>query len=116
MSPTGSGDIQVGSGDLQPTSEAFGTLQFQPTATEGTILCLDISITDDDIVENNENFTVTIVRGEFSDQIEGPGSLTVIIIDNDGKPSICVHVCHAVQSISNRSMTMCMRVCVLLYW
>ena len=52
-------------------------LTLQPT------LCVNITITDDDILENNEYFSVTINNTDDSSSVGSPTS--VIIVDNDGE-------------------------------
>ena len=59
---------------------------YSVTFTAGqTSATINIPINDDNILENTENFAVTIVMGELpTDVTRGdPGSATVNIIDND---------------------------------
>ena len=58
------------------------------TFTAGvTSVPFDVPINDDNILENTENFTVTIVMGALPTGVTrgDPGSATVNIMDNDRK-------------------------------
>ena len=52
-----------------------------------TSVPFDVPINDDDIVEGNEDFTVTIVQSSLPDGVTrgNPGSATVNIVDDDCK-------------------------------
>ena len=58
-----------------------------------TIITISISITDDNLVEGGEYFSVHIILGEnISDLVLFAPTATVNIVDNDGK--CCVKVTH----------------------
>ena len=59
-------------------------LEFQAVSPEGTIVCLDISILDEDVVEPEQQF---IVQLSSMDPVNiGPnGTATVINVDSDGE-------------------------------
>ena len=68
-------------------------LGFDDTSGEGTEVCLNITIIDDDVLESNHSFTVFIVGAisMMSTSIEvNNESATIEIIDNDGKQT---HFC-----------------------
>ena len=66
--------------DFHPfTTELIYTLSLEPNQT----LCVNITIVDDSILENEEYFTVSISSTDSS-VITGPPA-TIIIIDNDSK-------------------------------
>jgi len=52
-----------------------------------TSVTFDISINDDSILEDNENFMLTIDQSSLPTNVNrgNPGSATVTIVDNDGK-------------------------------
>ena len=61
------------------------------SSVSGTTACANVSIIDDDTLEGNHSFTVTVSSlelspgGEYSGlQIETPSSATINIVDNDG--------------------------------
>ena len=61
------------------------------SAVNGTTACADVTIIDDNAVEGNHSFTVTVTGleldpgGEYSElRIGTPSSAQVNIIDNDG--------------------------------
>jgi len=58
------------------------TVTFTAGQTSTTI---NVPINDDNILENTESFTVTIMRGPLPTGVTrgDPGSATVIIMDND---------------------------------
>ena len=60
------------------------TLEFEAGSPEGTTVCVDISILNEDVVEPEQEFSVQL----FSmDPVNiGPnGTATVIIVDSDGE-------------------------------
>ena len=48
-------------------------------------LCVNIPITNDTVVEGNENFTVTVTSNDTTVQIGPNSNSTVTITDNDGR-------------------------------
>ena len=50
-----------------------------------THVLFNVSITDDDTLEDIENFTVTIMSPQPSIIANIPNQATIIILDNDGK-------------------------------
>ena len=52
-----------------------------------TSVLFDVNITNDDIVESNETFSVSIIPSSVSDQVimGNPRQSAVTIVDNDGK-------------------------------
>ena len=58
---------------------------FASGATNAATIPFSISISDDDIVENVENFFVQLSAVDTALQISNPGRATVSIVDNDGK-------------------------------
>ena len=63
------------------------TLIFPPNAIRGTEMCLNISIADDDRVEYEETFSITLTVDNPLDTINGGSTAQVLvtIADNDGK-------------------------------
>ena len=59
------------------------TLIFPTNSTDGATQCIDITITDDDVFELNENFTVTLTVNTAS-VMEDMTMAEVTITDNDG--------------------------------
>jgi len=58
-----------------------------------TSVTFDVPIVDDDILENDEDFDLTIVRGSLPDGVTrgNPGTSTVTIINDDGKSLQITH-------------------------
>ena len=63
------------------------TLVFPPTqaGSSSRIMCRDIFITDDNILENPESFTLNLFPRIITSVIIEPSVAVVIILDNDGK-------------------------------
>ena len=61
-------------------------LSFLPGSLNGTEMCLNISIIDDDRVEYNETFSITLTVDNPLDTINGGSTAhaDVTIVDNDG--------------------------------
>ena len=61
-------------------------LIFPVNATNGTEMCFNISIADDDRVEYDETFSITLTVDNPLDTINGGNTTLVIvtILDNDG--------------------------------
>ena len=66
-----------------------GALNFDPCARRSS--CIDISIVDDEVLENSETFFISLERSStLSDRITlAPVDGTVEIIDNDGMCGYC---------------------------
>ena len=62
------------------------SLTFPTGAANGTEMCLNISIIDDDRVEYNETFSITLTVDNPLDTINGSSTAQadVTIVDNDG--------------------------------
>ena len=56
-------------------------LTFTP---DNSRICVNIPITNDRIVEGNENFTVTVTSNDTTVQTGPNSNSTVTIVDNDG--------------------------------
>ena len=55
---------------------------------EATVASFDVSIINDNILERNENFTLTIVMDSLPSKVTTNVTIahtTVVVIDNDGK-------------------------------
>ena len=67
------------------------SLTFPTGAANGTEMCLNISIIDDDRVEYNETFFVYLIPDNPLDTINGNNSAFVFatIVDNDGIYALC---------------------------
>ena len=66
----------------------FGSGPYEVTFTAGTAeASFNVSLTDDNIFESNENFMITIDPSSLPNNITigDPGRVTVIIVDNDCK-------------------------------
>ena len=66
----------------------YGSGTYQVTFTAGTTEALfNVSLTDDNIFERNENFMITIDTFSLPSNVTvgDPNRVTVIIVDNDGK-------------------------------
>ena len=66
-------------GVSEPVSVSLG-----PMAATGSTQCLTISITDDNIVESIESFSVAMISGSDSVTLGYPRTASVDITDNDG--------------------------------
>ena len=57
-----------------------------------TQVSLDVTITDDRILESNERFQLSINSSSLPNRvtIDNPSVINVTIVDNDGKLLICV--------------------------
>ena len=61
---------------------------YSVTFTVGiTMASFNVSINDDNILENDEDFILTIMRGTLPDGVtrDGDGQATVTIVDDDGE-------------------------------
>ena len=79
---------------LSPCSAAdYESLETQIIFDSGSTECVDITVTDDNITEPEESFSVTLEA--VSDFVTfGTNSSTIVIHDNDGKcVIICSHMC-----------------------
>ena len=56
--------------------------------SQTTHVLFNISIIDDNILEDTENFTVTIMSSQPSITVNTPDQTTIIIVDDDGKQII----------------------------
>jgi len=81
-------DTITTSGDVDYVSTSV-TLTFDESSTR---VCGDISITPDDIYEDDETFSVTLTTGDGDVTLE-PDSGVVTITDEDGGLSY-THVCY----------------------
>ena len=75
------------SGDVDYVSTSV-TLTFDESSTRA---CSDISITPDDILEDDETFSVTLTTGDGDVTLE-PDTSVVTITDDDGK-------CHMIKLV-----------------
>ncbi|MFN2623250.1 MAG: Calx-beta domain-containing protein [Chthoniobacterales bacterium] len=78
---TSNGTAQSGS----DYTAASGTLTFNPGDTSKTI---PIGITDDTVVEDSENFSITLSSPSFGSTLGTPSTATVTIADNDSGSTI----------------------------
>ena len=69
--------------DFEDFSPLPTNIEFQFTSLLGSTACQTISILDDDIPEENEQFTIEIFQGNIFDQISEPSVIYVTIIDDD---------------------------------
>ena len=79
--------LSLSPGDLgvsEPVSVALG-----PMAATGSTQCLTISITDDDIVESIESFSVAMIAASENVTLGYPRTASVDITDNDGMTKTC---------------------------
>lgn len=73
------------SGDVDYTSITSLTLTFPMGSVEGSSLCATVNITDDDVVENNEVFSLSITSIDTRVSLSPIFSVaSVIIHDSDG--------------------------------
>ena len=63
----------------------IGTLYNVTIPSQTTHVLLNVSIIDDDMLEDTENFTVTIMSSQPSITVNTPDQTTIIIVDDDGK-------------------------------
>ena len=68
----------------EPVSVSLG-----PMAATGSTQCLTISITDDDIVESIESFSVAMIAASENATLGYPRTASVDITDNDGMTKTC---------------------------
>ena len=71
-------------GVSEPVSVSLG-----PMAATGSTQCLTISITDDNIVESIESFSVAMIAASDSVTLGYPRTASVDITDNDGITQLC---------------------------
>ena len=71
-------------GVSEPVSVSLG-----PMAATGSTQCLTISITDDDIVESIESFSVAMIAASENVTLGYPRTASVDITDNDGMTKTC---------------------------
>ena len=79
--------LSLSPGDLgvsEPVSVSLG-----PMAATGSTQCLTISITDDDIVESIESFSVAMMAASENATLGYPRTASVDITDNDGMTKTC---------------------------
>ena len=66
----------------------YGSGSYEVTFTAGTTeASFNVSLTDDNIFESNENFMITIDPSSLPNNVTvgEPRRVTVIVVDNDGK-------------------------------
>ena len=69
-----------------PLSEVIVIFPSNPTLPHGSSVCQTISIVGDNVMEEDETFTVVVVPINNLDEITGPSSVTITISDEgDGK-------------------------------
>ena len=72
--------------DFSTAPEDYTSTETDLTFTPGSDrLCVNIPITNDAVVEENENFTVTVTTNDPTVQTGPNSNSTVTIIDNDGR-------------------------------
>ena len=59
---------------------ASSTLEFPIGTTNGTMMCTSVAITDDEVFEGNENFTVGIT---LNNRVMEEENTIITILDND---------------------------------
>jgi len=66
-----------------------------------TSVTFDVPITDDSILEGNENFMLTVDQSSLSTGVSrgDPSEATVTIVDNDGKEFINIVIIHSIASL-----------------
>ena len=66
---------------------------FNMSSLNGTVQCVQIGIEDDTVIEDDEQFEISLVLPD-SDDDDGGSPLAVTIEDNDGKfPAIKLYIC-----------------------
>ena len=90
------------------TASVQETVIFPANSADGDTVCVDIAITDDDIIEADETFQVDVRT------FAGLSTTTVTIIDDDSK-LICIHCqmvghnyCGASRSSHDNNAVVCM--------
>ena len=73
----------AGINDFSPLVNAILTIP--STAAVSTAVCLNITVSGDMFVEDNETFTITVETSNPNDVIMGPNTATVTIADDDSK-------------------------------
>ena len=79
--------IYTGLGSAQSadyTSADPQEITFAMTSLNGTVQCVQIGIEDDTVIEDDEQFEISLVLPD-SDDDDGGSLLAVTIEDNDGK-------------------------------
>ena len=74
---------RTGADDFSPLSNEVLTIP--STTTVSTAVCLNITVTSDMIVENNETFMISVETSNPNDVILGSTTATVTIVDGDSK-------------------------------
>ena len=58
---------------------------FNVSSLNGTVQCVQIGIEDDTVIEDDEQFEISLVLPDSDDDDGGGSLLAVTIVDNDGK-------------------------------
>lgn len=61
------------------------TLVISSSAVQGSRVCLPLVIIGDNVVEGNETFDVILAVNSMQDLIAGPSTVSVTILDDDGR-------------------------------
>ena len=103
LSPVGS--------DIQPLEVGTLTFTFEPQATSTVAF---LSLVDDEILEDDEQFSVEIVSVTGGGRIGSRSSATVTILDFDSKMTylVCVCVCGMCVCVCEPSNVVCCVLCV----
>ena len=72
-------------GDNDFSYLANEVLTIPSAAAIGTVVCHNITVPDDMIMEDSETFTITVETINPNDVVIGPSTATVTIVDIDGR-------------------------------
>ena len=73
---------QLLTGDFVPVANA---LTFGPVATTGSVMCLNVSLVDNDLFESQETFTVILTSSSpFVTVTSAMNTSTVTVLDDEG--------------------------------
>ena len=75
--------LHSGENDFIPL-ESGETLKFSGSSSPGDTRCMVYTVIDDAIVEDDEEFTISLSVTNPNDQVGLPNTTTVLIMDNDG--------------------------------
>ena len=70
------------------------SVAFLPGSSNGSMVCVNVTVHEDMMVEREGNFTVELTLNTVGDNLDLGNSLTrVFLVDSDGNCSLCQHYC-----------------------
>ena len=69
-------------------------VSFMPGSSNGSMVCVNVTVLEDMMVEREGNFTVELTLNTVGESLDLGNSLTrVILVDSDGNHSLCQGFC-----------------------